>query len=604
MSLVDLCLELIYKDILNKQNNAKSSPIRLNPSLVINSNNSNSKLQCDKTINNNDNNSIKKKTLFDLSDDEDDQDNNSNNNNISISNITEASDIALSSSSSNLKILDQNNSNNSFEEGSSYCEEGEEEEEDEEDDVLDFNNEILSKYFKKDVKLYQKFLSILIEREKLTTDHLYQYSISLPLDFITFLDFQSTSITTNQIYSISKIKTLRSLNLSNCQFVNSQSIYALRKLPKLLTLDISNTSITDNSMHYINEMPRIQVLNISSNRNLRDSALLYLSKNQTLKEIIARSLLFTDKSVCEFTYQSFVSLSLLNVTNSLIGDISLEYFLRLPSLGTLVLFGSQVTKDALVSLEKQMKLNSSNGCVIDYPTKTILFKKTSSSIYIKSNNIDIVQSNNKLWPIQDIKSFIIKSFINRSSPNSSFDHSFDSATFHLKLHHASPDSLLNNDNSNNNNSKNNNNNSDQLRIFKDPFSNSPTKRDLTIIHSSPSRLNVFNPSKSNTPHTPKSKMYKFKTTQTPLISPKSNTKPKYIQEESDDDDDEDESGDEDGNDENVNVNVVDNNCNNSHKKTNGYFLTPTKATSSTALRKRKSTDSQDKCQTFKKLVFS
>ncbi|KAN0028000.1 hypothetical protein ACTFIV_009827 [Dictyostelium citrinum] len=489
------------------------------------------------------------------------------------------------------------------------------------------------------IKFYNTLIKALIERNKLNIDILYQLSLSIPLHFITFLDLKSNLVSNSHCLNISRIKTIRFLNLSNSNKLEDKGIKYLKGLPKLTELDISNCCrLTNRSLKYISLMTRLELLDISNNLDLNDQGFKYLMVLSRLKELIARNVPFTDHSICiEFqnqlnnynhcgsiSIQPFQSLTIINLSNSFISNQSLLTFLQFPSLSTIYLSNSKCTQ---IALNQFASSNTTSTCNIISNFMTIQLinnniNNINNNIIInnnnnihnnnilnseKNNNRNVNNSlklNNKFWPVDQIVKVIlnINNYENNST-NSSLNTSLDSKTSSLNASDTSNDDI---DSINENQifktpikrspnnispllfSTNSNKNSTitttttaskspllnlfdendfiggdiKLPLIKDPFSRSPTKRIFSKVHSSPSHLNIYNrvSSKITTtpiPQTPTSlnqhfafsplrlntsiikKSGGFRTSQTPLISPKPSRKYDFsIYDCNDDEDDE------------------------------------------------------------------
>ncbi|KYQ88867.1 hypothetical protein DLAC_10673 [Tieghemostelium lacteum] len=468
------------------------------------------------------------------------------------------------------------------------------------------NNEIFKNL---SLEQYQQLLDCLLSKSKLTFNIISQISISLPLDFITHLDFQSTDISCFHLKLISKIKTIRSLNLSKCTRFESKSLRYLCELPKLLYLDLSKCNITNESMRFLKLMPRIEILDISYCLKLSDKGLQYISKSNTIKKVIARSVPLTDKCILYIskkinqqrkqfqTVSLFQSLLEIQLSDTLLSDQAIEGFKEFPILSYLDLYNTpKITVESLQSLEHHFNTKCPNviNCLLNTQSKRLEINRITN----KFEEPDLVLSNNKLWPIHKIQHFIIQQqpsstskLLNNSDNN--LDTSLNSSTSSLN------NSFQEMDNDNSINSinlsiylpneqqqqkKRQRDQDDKLnekrdfKLYKDSFSQSPTKVSYGTIHQSPSRLNIYSngdilsnitnlqvynninncslKSPINLVHQSPHKLFNCNhlslNTLTPLVSPKSNRK--------------------------LNQYYSTTNTDIKPKMNNGYFLTPTKST--------------------------
>ncbi|EGC36109.1 hypothetical protein DICPUDRAFT_151446 [Dictyostelium purpureum] len=532
------------------------------------------------------------------------------------------------------------------------------------------------------IKLYNSFLKSLIDKNKLTIEHLYNISISLPLHFITHLDLRSNVVNNNHCYIIS--------NISNCN------------------------QLGDSALKYISEFPRIETLDISNNINISDQGFNYLMNSNSLKELIAKSTPLTDNSIIEtieannkyiegeIIQQPFPSLETLILTNTFISNSSLSLFLQLQSILSIDLFGSKCTIEGFNQFQNSVlfkkSLNNKNKkCIVNSTLMTIYMDQTNNNSNNNNNsNKTSDKNNNKLWPIDDIINFILNCKLNNNSNNncntslntsvSSLDCSIDSLNsssnnifndkkiydiikdepfiietippFPIKPISTSESILdfLGNKTPTKTPIKSKNNYSPtspsplgkavtettkksnkqlQFSLLKDPFSNSPTKRELSKIHQSPSHLNIYSKVSMNQSFnegstqkllfSPSKKANNsinnqiFKTMATPLISPKSVRRydskiyDDFISSDDDDDDTDTDNDDDDDDDisdqekeiyatpkklkkppksqsispnklKSIKNNNKENNIDNNNNINNGYYLTPTKGVS----KKRKS----------------
>ncbi|KAM9968845.1 hypothetical protein ACTFIW_000248 [Dictyostelium discoideum] len=501
------------------------------------------------------------------------------------------------------------------------------------------------------IKFYNTLIKALIERNKLSVDILYQLSLSIPLHFITFLDLKSNFVSNNHCLNISRIKTIRFLNLSNSNKLEDKGIKYLKGLPKLTELDISNCCrITNRSLKYISFMTRLEQLDISNNLNLNDQAFKYLMVLSRLKELVARNVPFTDHSICtqfqnqlnnyndggSISIQPFQSLSIINLSNSFISNQSLPIFLQFPSLSTIHLSNSKCTQ---IALNQFASSNTTSTCKINIIQNFMTIQLINNNNNNNNNNKDIdidnnnkndtnksLKLNNKVWPVDQIIKVILTTTTNNNnnennsnSTNTSLNTSFDSETSSssLNLSNISNDDidgdqvfktpikrssnnisplLLSSTNSSSGNrptafkspllnlfdendfigggggngggSGSGSGSGIKLPLIKDPFSRSPTKRTISKVHSSPSHLNIYNrfsskitatttttqtqsPTSLNqqfafSPLKVNSSIKKsggFRTSQTPLISPKPSRKYDFSIYDCNDDDDDDEFSD-------------------------------------------------------------
>ncbi|EFA78454.1 hypothetical protein PPL_09106 [Heterostelium album PN500] len=368
------------------------------------------------------------------------------------------------------------------------------------------------------VKRYTDLFEVLDRSNAINLNTLYQYSVALPLDFITHLDFKSShDLTNNVLHSISKITTIRSLSIANCKRIDQFGFQALK--------NVSGTNLDNECLISVKEMPRIEILNISGLKDISDIALVHLSACTTLTKLIAKSTPLTDDSLL-FTSNyinnshrraGFVSLHTLILSDTLITDRGLPYLLDLPVISHIDLNNTKCTYIELSKLSQQFnnKINNNNN---NNNSNKLKAKKNNNnnnnnnSIYqsyqldIKRNvngqslrEPDLVMENNQQWPIERIKDYLLSLNSSNTSPLDSSSNSIlsllnqscesiESDSFNNSSCISSSVSLLNSSFEIDSSlylpvmeESDTPKGLLGIKVFKDPFSNSPTKRHPGMI---------------------------------------------------------------------------------------------------------------------------
>eukprot|EP01132_Coremiostelium_polycephalum_P009061 gene9061-11099_t len=265
------------------------------------------------------------------------------------------------------------------------------------------------------------------------------------------------------------------------------------------------------------------------------------SRCNTIKKIIAKGIPITDKSIeysanyirTKHHLSGFLSLHTLIVNDTFLTDQSLEYFKEFPSISCIELLGTHCTKLGLEQLQS-IFISSSNQCKINQQLKKIEIQR-GKEFKQQYEEPDLVFSNNKLWPIEQIKQFILSinttidsnTTTNNNNNNISIDTSFDDlnssldnsienssiSSFNLSLNNNSFDfynspvkqqqqqqqsidnlsstSSLYIPNLESIDKKTTTIEGFEIKLFKDPFSKSPSRKSLGMVHHSPSHLNIF-----------------------------------------------------------------------------------------------------------------
>lgn len=148
--------------------------------------------------------------------------------------------------------------------------------------------------------------------------HAFQFLADL--ERLQFLHFDNSKLSADNILDISKIKSLKRLDLKNCP-IKDKMLPPLKEMPKLIDLWLNNTKVTDKGLAHIKQITGLEWLMLEGTK-VTDNGMKHLTSNLNLRTLWLNRTKVTDKGLLELN--TLTKLTAINTKDSRITDQGLD----------------------------------------------------------------------------------------------------------------------------------------------------------------------------------------------------------------------------------------------------------------------------------------